>query len=519
MQVVSDTELVIGIVGRMGVNTSEVVSWLTEVLHGVRYDAKTVKITEYLKSKEFDAIELGGKKFDAIKLDEKTIEGRYESYISACNRIREISESNDFFASYAIQTIIQLRESISGSPDKQAKRTAFIVDQLKRPEEVEALRSVYGQQFILVSCHMPMDRRQDTLARKIAEGHASAPKSKEWQHKASELIRRDEKESSLKYGQRVSDVFPLADLIIDTSDRKQATDHLERFFGALFGNFFVSPTKSEFAQNIAFNVALTSCDTARQVGAVITKNGEILSTGFNEAPRPGGGTYWSGEATDGRDLALGKDVNTVRKRQMVTDIVKLLRDNKMLANNEVKDHDLEDHFLDSADAPLKKSQIMDTLEYGRAVHAEMAALSSASRQGLATQDGVLHCTTFPCHNCSKHIVASGIREVYYLEPYGKSFADELYPDSISIDSSEPRCGSVIFRQFIGITPNRFSQIFSKEKLKDHRGIVKKWDKATCQPVFGEIGQSHIDREVIFQKAMRNSFDEEKAKYLGLVQSK
>lgn len=508
MQVVDDAELVVGLVGRIGVNTADVAIWITEILHSLRYDSRKIKITDYLETKKFSGIELRS----------DTIENRYKSYISACNKIREKARSNDFFASYAIQRIIGERSEKSGKPNVPAKRTAYIVDQLKRPEEAIALRSVYGQQFILVSCHMPMDKRVATLARKIAEGHASAPKSKEWLHEASELIERDDKEGAVEFGQRVSDVFPLADVIIDASDKQAAEKLLERFFGALFGNFFVSPTKAEFAQNIALNVALTSCDTARQVGATITRNGDIISTGFNEAPKFGGGTYWSGEPTDGRDLALGKDVNTVRKRQMVTDIIKLLRDNELLKNNTIADHELEDVFLDKKDAPLKKSQIMDTLEYGRAVHAEMSAISAAARLGLSTADSTLHCTTFPCHNCSKHIVAAGIREVYYLEPYGKSFADELYPDSIEIDTSNPRCGAVNFKQFIGITPNRYAQIFSKEKLKDHRGNVRKWDKAICQPVFGEILQSHIEKEVTFQTAFRRKLDDSQAEYLGLKAS-
>lgn len=505
-----DAELVIALVGRIGVNTKSVRNWVTEALHALHYRSTTIKITDYLKEKSFTDIEL----------NEDTVEDRYSSYIAACNSIRSKTGCNDFFATYAIQKIIGERENLSDDPDSSvpAKRAAYIIDQLKRPEEADALRSVYGHQFILISCHMTLDQRLDQLARKIAEGHSSAPKAAEWQGIASKLIRQDEKEAGVKFGQRVSDVFPKADVIIDASDENASRLLLERFFGALFGNFRVSPTRGEFFQNIASNVALTSCDTARQVGAAISRKGDILSTGFNEAPKQGGGTYWSGENSDARDVTLGKDVNTVRKRQMVTDLVKLLRDNQYLADSSIEDHLLEAEFLDKEDAPLKGSQIMDTLEYGRAVHAEMAALSTASRLGLATQDAELHCTTFPCHNCAKHIVASGISKVYYLEPYGKSFADELYPDSISIDKSVNPKNSVVFSQFIGITPNRYAQLFGKEKLKDSRGNVIEWKKESCQPVFGQLGQSHIDREIIFQKGMNDQFDPELRVYLGFQES-
>lgn len=50
------------------------------------------------------------------------------------------------------------------------------------------------------------------------------------------------------------------------------------------------------------------------------------------------------------------------------------------------------------------------------VHAEMAAISTAARLGLSLAGSSLYCTTFPCHNCSKHIVATGVSEVFYLEP-------------------------------------------------------------------------------------------------------
>lgn len=509
MQNVADPEIVVGIVGRMGVDTRRVVGWLSDSLHSMHYQPHHIKITDYLKTKSFD-----------FTVNESTIEDRYESYISGCNAIREAARRNDFFASYAIQRIIDIRSSSelgSGDPAIPAERVAYIIDQIKRPEEADALRSVYGQQFILVSCHIPRDLRVQTLAQKIAEGHASVPKAEKWQAIARDLIDRDENESSKPFGQRVSDVFPKADLVIDARNEKTASPTLTRFFEALFGNFKVSPTRAEFFQNIAYQVSLTSCDTARQVGAAVERDGEILAVGYNEAPKAQGGTYWAEDGLDARDVALGKDANTVRKRQMVADIVRRLRDSGALRDGEIADHEIEAKFIDG-DGPLKKSQIMDTLEYGRAVHAEMAVISSLARKGVAVQGGSLYCTTFPCHNCAKHIVASGIKNVYYLEPYEKSFADDLYPDSIAIDSSLDDQELVKFNQFIGITPNRFSQLFAKEKLKDEKGYVIEWSKKSAQPILGKLDQNHIDREVVFQRALLDSIDPNFTSYLGLESS-
>ena len=43
----------------------------------------------------------------------------------------------------------------------------------------------------------------------------------------------------------------------------------------------------------------------------------------------------------------------------------------------------------------------------------------------------MYVTTFPCHNCAKHIIAAGLERVVYLEPYPKSRAKTLYDEDIT----------------------------------------------------------------------------------------
>ena len=504
MQPVVDPELVIGIVGRMGVDTGTVFKWLETELHKLHYTSHRIKLTDLIKN--------GGFGFD---LKSEPIEDRYTTYIEACNKVREDTQLDEFFISYAVERIRNVRrEEMQDDGAVPLRRTAYVIDQIKRPEEADKLRRIYGQQFILVSCHMPRDRLKSTFATKIAEGHADNPKSLAWEGEATKLILRDEKETSVPHGQRVSDVFPLADLIIDVSDQKSGPALINRFFEALFGNFSISPTKHEFYQNIAYQVALTSCDTARQVGAAISRGADILTTGYNEAPKSGGGTYWSDEGIDGRDIALGKDQNTIRKRQMIVDLIKRLGEASELKRNSIDDHQIVEVFIDGINAPLKKSQIMDTLEYGRAVHAEMAAIATAARIGVRLENSILHCTTFPCHNCSKHIVAAGITEVFYVEPYAKSFTDDLYPDSIVIDRSEVNTDKVHFRQFIGITPVRYRYLFAKDGLKDSKGNIKEWVARTAQPILEKLDQGHTQREVLFQKWIAEKVAPDGQRYLG-----
>lgn len=107
---------------------------------------------------------------------------------------------------------------------------------------------------------------------------------------------------------------------------------------------------------------------------------------------------------------------------------------------------------------LAGSTLIDITEYARAVHAEMEALISCGRTGVSTRDATLYSTTFPCHNCAKHIIAAGITRVVYVEPYPKSQATQLFDDSIVL--GPPVAGRVAFEAFTGIGPRRFFDLFS-----------------------------------------------------------
>src|SRR5690348_6308523 len=84
---------------------------------------------------------------------------------------------------------------------------------------------------------------------------------------------------------------------------------------------------------------------------------------------------------------------------------------------------------------LRKTRIGGLLEFSRAVHAEMDALLSAARKGVSLVGTRLFVTTFPCHYCARHIVASGVDEVQFIEPYPKSLALNLHKDAIAVEKS------------------------------------------------------------------------------------
>lgn len=53
----------------------------------------------------------------------------------------------------------------------------------------------------------------------------------------------------------------------------------------------------------------------------------------------------------------------------------------------------------------------------RAVHAELNAILAAARTGIALEGSTLYCTTSPCLNCAAAIIQAGIRKVYYGKVY------------------------------------------------------------------------------------------------------
>lgn len=53
----------------------------------------------------------------------------------------------------------------------------------------------------------------------------------------------------------------------------------------------------------------------------------------------------------------------------------------------------------------------------RTIHAEANAIAYAARHGIATQGATLYCTDSPCETCAKQIISAGIIRVVYLTPY------------------------------------------------------------------------------------------------------
>ena len=113
--------------------------------------------------------------------------------------------------------------------------------------------------------------------------------------------------------------------------------------------------------NIAKELSFASKCVSKQVGAVIVKDGRILSTGYNGTPAGyiNCSEHWKDEYT--------------------------------------KDH----------------HEWSKTYE----IHAEMNAIIWAARKGISIEGATIYVTLEPCSECSKNLIASGIKRIVYEKAY------------------------------------------------------------------------------------------------------
>ena len=61
------------------------------------------------------------------------------------------------------------------------------------------------------------------------------------------------------------------------------------------------------------------------------------------------------------------------------------------------------------------------------IHAEQNAISDAAKRGVSVNESTIYITHYPCINCLKYILSSGISTIKYLHDYKN---DEIIPKII-----------------------------------------------------------------------------------------
>lgn len=132
------------------------------------------------------------------------------------------------------------------------------------------------------------------------------------------------------------------------------------------------PSWDEYFMQMAQVVAGRSTCLRRQVGAVIVKDKQILSTGYNGSPS--GLSHCAEKGCLRQQLGIPSGERT---------------------------------------------------EICRAVHAEQNALVQAAKHGVSINGADIYTTFQPCVLCTKLIINAGIKRVFYRFPYPDKLAQEM----------------------------------------------------------------------------------------------
>lgn len=490
-------ELVIGLVGYVGAGCSTAAARIELLLDDAGYTVHRIKLSELIKA----AAALDGVTQVSPGLHQGTESfARSEALQDAGDSLRE-RHGYHAVATLAIRAVMAQR----GTAQPGRQKLAFLLDSLKHPDEVKLLRRVYDHSFRLVAVHCERTRRERRL---IGDKRSVAKFKGVLESEVRRFMDRDEEDPAHDHGQQVRETFHIADFFLDnntdSAGGESLTGDIERFVNLLLGTGLVRPTRGERAMYHAYAAALQSSCLSRQVGAaLIAPDGTVLSTGTNDVPKFGGGVYDEESSPDHRCFAWQWNQNAHqfvgchnqrKKRQLQHDIAEWFADT-LTDELALAAHPSPATGMDTASAArdaaakairtlLRTSSnlfekipgIKDLIEYSRSIHAEMNALLAAGRSGVTALNAALYCTTYPCHNCARHLVAAGIAEVYYIEPYVKSLASGLHYDSIATELPKPgvdqtgHVDKMTIVPFTGVGPRMYEDFFTKRsELKDKTG--------------------------------------------------
>lgn len=434
--------LVFAVGGRLGSGCSFVRDWLRHSLSTFGYEVEILDVTGVFLE------QIGAYLPDT---NEKTSE--VQDLTEHARRIRQLQENgnrlrqqlgSEIIAALCVSEIIH-PHIIEHRILDERKRQAYIIDSLKHPDEVRFLRKVFRDAFCMVGVVASDRVRMKRLHERKQFDDTS--------FKALDEIDADERGTT--HGQKAIDAVTVSDYFFanDYATKAEIQSEADRLMRLIFGVEVQSPRPDEVGMQAAYKAARRSACLSRQVGAAIfDSEGHVLSIGHNDVPQFGGGLYGPESRQDERCYARGgKCYNDEEKQLIVEELAGALKAAGLVDAN-VSELSLQ--------AAIKKSRIKNLIEFSRAVHAEMSAIIAVARSSRPGLSGAtLYCTTFPCHNCAKHIIAAGISRVLYLEPYEKSLARRLHADAINAPDEERQLNKVAFDLYGGASPSQFENYF------------------------------------------------------------
>ena len=188
------------------------------------------------------------------------------------------------------------------------------------------------------------------------------------------------------------------------------------------------PNRSEYYMAIAHLASLRSTCLSRHVGAVIVKEDNPISFGYN-GPAKG--------------VLHCEDRGGCIRRQM-------------------PDY-ASGKYLDMCPA----------------AHAEQNAIAFAAKHGISTEGATIYVNTFPCKDCMNSIINAGINEVVYDSSYNADLSSEIARDAgITIRRYIGESIEELLMKYRNLNPEVIYSLFleeltEKEKEESIKRVLKK----------------------------------------------
>ncbi len=231
----------------------------------------------------------------------------------------------------------------------------YVVDSIRNPSEVEALRSRGDFQLLSVDADV---RLRFKRTRERGRERAAQTLEQFTAEEARELDSRDPANQQLIATRRLADIT-----IQNDGSIQELRMQLDRILPDIMSRF-TRPDWDEYFMNIAKVVASRSNCIKRKVAAIIVKDKRVISTGYNGTPR------------GARNCNEGG----------------CPRCNSMAPSGTALDECL-------------------------CCHGEENAITQAAYHGTSLKGATLYTTFAPCLLCTKMIINSGIVEVVYNKDY------------------------------------------------------------------------------------------------------
>ncbi len=262
---------------------------------------------------------------------------------------------------------LKAREKVTTEPDEN-----WVIDGIRNPACIKELRELPDFKVLGVTAN------SDLLVNRILERRREGLNME--RKTVLEKLNKERGEGEPPEGQQVKKCLDQVDhLILNEGTLEDLDAKFEHFIKLWEGS--ERPTFDEIFMEISYTWAKRATCLRRGVGAVIAKDGQQLTAGYNGAPR-----------TVPHCAEVG---GCLREKLGI---------------------------------PSGKCH-----EICRGTHAEQNAITQAAKFGINIEGSTLYCNTFPCVICTKMILNAGITKVVYDSDYNDPLSKEILGQQTALE--------------------------------------------------------------------------------------